>query len=128
MLSGDAAVAAERATAARSRPEAVVRASHRLLQASDVPLMLALMGVGLGLRYLFGKHLYGVAGGVIAAAMLIVTPLDFAWATMITSDILVSFVSALAILLVLRALEPTDRDTKRRCWVGAGVCLWLGYH
>ncbi len=84
--------------------------------------------LGIGLIYLFGKHLYGRVGGVIAALLLIVHPLDFAWSTMIASDILVSVVSALAILLTLRALTIEDRDWKRRCWVGAGVCLWLGYH
>ncbi len=84
--------------------------------------------LGIGLVYLFGKHLWGRAGGVIAALLLIFHPLDFAWSTMIASDIILSFISALAMLFVLRALEQDDPAWKRRCWIGAGVCLWLGYH
>jgi hypothetical protein len=80
------------------------RATPRLLQLADLPWMLGLMAVGLGLVYLFGKHLWGRVVGVIAALLLIAHPLDFAWSTIIASDILVSFVSALAILFVLRAL------------------------
>ena len=105
--------------------------SCRFFGLSEVSMILPIITtatLGIGLIYLFGKHLYGRAGGVIAALLLVFHPLDFAWSTMIASDILVSFVSALAILFTLRALEREDRDARRRCWVGAGVCLWLAYH
>jgi hypothetical protein len=105
--------------------------SCRLFGLGEVPLILPITTVatlGIGLVYLFGKQLWGRAAGVIAALLLIVHPLDFAWSTMIASDILVSFVSALAILFVLRALTEDDPARKRRRWIGAGVSLWLAYH
>ncbi|TMA96928.1 MAG: glycosyltransferase family 39 protein [Deltaproteobacteria bacterium] len=84
--------------------------------------------LGIGLLYAFGKALWGRPGGLIAALLLLVHPLDFAWSTMLASDIFASFFSALTILCLLRALGHDDVVGKRRCWMGAAASLWLTYH
>lgn len=61
--------------------------------------------LGTALVYVLGKTLWGRPGGVIAALLLAVHPLDFAWSTMITNDVLLSFFSACTVLLVLWALD-----------------------
>jgi len=66
--------------------------------------------LGIGLLYAFGKALWGRPGGLIAALLLLVHPLDFAWSTMLASDIFASFFSALTILCLLRALGHDDVD------------------
>lgn len=82
---------------------------------------------GIGLIYAFGKALWGTSGGIIAASLLLVTPLDVAWSTMLTPDIPVSFFSALSVLLTLRALEQEDTLRKRYLWVLAATSVWLAY-
>jgi hypothetical protein len=84
--------------------------------------------LAVGLLYLFGKTLWGRPGGIIAALLLAAYPLDFAWSTMVTNDIVLSFYSALTMLLVLRALAHDDPAWRRRLWALAGVTLWLAYH
>jgi hypothetical protein len=83
--------------------------------------------LGIGLIYSFGKALWGRQGALIAALLLIVHPLDFAWSTMFTIDIPLSFFSALSILLVLRAIQHEDAVWKCRFWLLAGVSLWLAF-
>src|SRR5204863_6381816 len=53
---------------------------------------------------------WGRPGGLIDPLLLHVHPLDFAWSTMLASDIFVSFFSALTILYLLRALGHDDVD------------------
>lgn len=84
-------------------------------------------GLGIGLLYAFGKALWGMPGALIAAFLLIVQPLDFAWSTMLATDIPLSFFSALSVLLTLRALEQEDTAWKRRLWVLSAGSLWLAY-
>jgi len=84
--------------------------------------------LGTGLLYVFGKTLWGRPGAFIAALLLIFHPLDFAWSTMLTNDIMLSFFSALTILLVLRALEHENPTLRRRLWILAAVTLWLAFH
>jgi hypothetical protein len=103
----------------------------RIFGLGEVPMILpvtAFATLGTGVLYAFGKVLWGRPGGVIAALLLLVAPLDFAWSTMITSDIVFSVFSALTFLFVLRALEQDDQAWRRRQWVLAGVNLWLAYH
>jgi len=83
--------------------------------------------LGIGLMYAFGKALWGMPGALIAASLLIVQPLDFAWSTMLATDIPLSFFSALSVLLTLRALEQEDAAWKRRLWSLAAGSLWLAY-
>ncbi len=83
--------------------------------------------LGIGLVYVFGKVLWGKPGALVAASLLIVHPLDFAWSTMLATDIPLSFFSALSILLILRALEQEDTAWKRRLWTLAAGSLWLAY-
>ena len=83
--------------------------------------------LGIGLIYAFGKALWGRQGALIATILLIVHPLDFAWSTMFTNDIPLSFFSALSILLVLRAIQQEDAAWKCRLWILAGVSLWLAF-
>lgn len=84
--------------------------------------------LGIGLVYAFGKALWGRVGALIAALLLIVQPLDFAWSTMLTNDVPLSFFSALSIFLMLRALDHEDSAWKLRLWILAGVSLWLAYN
>jgi hypothetical protein len=82
---------------------------------------------GIGLIYAFGKALWGTSGGIIATSLLLVAPLDVAWSTMLSPDILVSFFSAFCVLLTLRALEQEDTSWKRYLWILAAASLWLAY-
>lgn len=84
--------------------------------------------VGTGLLYAFAKALYGRPGALIAASLLLVQPLDFAWSTMFTNDLMVSVLSAATMLCVLRALEADTQVWRRRLWTLAGVGLWLTFH
>jgi Dolichyl-phosphate-mannose-protein mannosyltransferase len=84
--------------------------------------------LGIGVVYALGKALYGRAGALIAALLLLVHPLDFAWSTMMASDIFLSLTAALTVLCVLRALAADDPRRKARLWAAAGVTLWLAYH
>lgn len=98
--------------------------SARLFGLADVGLVLPILlasTLGAGLLYGLGMRLYGRAGAVIATLLLLVHPLDFAWSTMLTEDIVLSAVSALAVLLALRALDATERSTRRRRFVLAGL-------
>jgi hypothetical protein len=84
--------------------------------------------LGIGLVYVFGKWLWGRPGAVIAALLLVVCPLDFAWSTMMAHDIILSVFSAATILLVLAALEAEDTRRRRRRWILAATALWLAFH
>ena len=83
--------------------------------------------LGIGLVYAFGKALWGRPGALISALLLIVQPLDFAWSTMLTNDIPLSFFSALSILLALLALRQEHAAWKRQLWILAGLSLWLAF-
>jgi hypothetical protein len=98
--------------------------SARWFGLADVGLILPILiasTLGAGVLYALGTRLYSRAGGLIAAALLLVHPLDFAWSTMLAEDIVLSAASALAVLLVLRALDADDVPTKRGRWALAGV-------
>jgi hypothetical protein len=83
---------------------------------------------GMVVVYAFGKALWGRPGAVIAALLLLVCPLDFAWSTMLVNDFFLAVLSATTMLLVLRAPEAPDAVWRRRLWILAGVSLWLAYH
>ena len=51
---------------------------------------------------------------LIAALLLIVHPVDFAWSTMLANDMFQSFFAALCMLLFLPATEPRAATSKRR--------------
>lgn len=82
----------------------------------------------IGLLYAFGKALWGRLGGTIAALLLIVCPLDFAWSTMLASDFFVSFFSTATFLCILRATAQEDAVARARLWRLAALCLLLAYH
>ena len=84
--------------------------------------------LGIGVVYALGKTLYGRAGALIATLLLLAQPLDFAWSTMMASDIFLSLTAGLTVLCVLRALAADDPGRKARLWGAAGVFLWLAYH
>src|SRR5262249_1777732 len=58
---------------------------------------------GTGLAYAMGQLLWGRAGAGVSALLVLVFPLDFAWSTMLTTDVVVSFFFGLTMFLVLRA-------------------------
>lgn len=84
--------------------------------------------LGIGLVYALGKTLFGRAGALIAALLVVVQPLDFAWSTMMSSDIFLSVTAGMTVLCVLRALAVEEPGRRARLWVWAGVGLWLAYH
>jgi hypothetical protein len=90
--------------------------------------VLAAATLGIGIVYALGVVLAGRAGGLIAALLLIVLPLDFAWSTMMTNDVLVSFFCAVAMGCALLAAEDGDHRRKRWLWGAAAAALWLAMH
>jgi hypothetical protein len=85
----------------------------------------AIATLGIGLIYLLGHALWARPGALIASLLLIVQPLDFAWSTMLTNDIVLSFFSALTIFFVIRALQHPTRGWRRCLWFLAGISLWV---
>ena len=105
--------------------------SCRLLGLTETGLITPIVAfdvLGMVLVCLFARRLWGGSGAVIAALLLAVLPLDVAWSTMLTSDILFSFFSALCVFFVLRALGEDDDAGRGRAWTLAAVALWLAYH
>jgi 4-amino-4-deoxy-L-arabinose transferase-like glycosyltransferase len=84
--------------------------------------------LGVALVYLLGKACWDRRVGIVAALLLAVTPLDFAWATMMTNDIMLSFWSGVTILCALRAVAANDPAWRRRLWILAGGAFWLTFH
>jgi hypothetical protein len=109
-------------------PTAVSSRFFGLTEAGLIAPITAFSVLGIGVVYVLGKLLWGRPGGWIAAALLIVHPLDFAWATMLAPDVILSVFSALCLLFVLRALAREDDLWKRRSWTLAAIALWLAYH
>lgn len=109
-------------------PTAVTSRLFGLTEVGVIAPVTAFSVLGIGVVYLLGKHLWGRAGGWIAAALLVVHPIDFAWSTMLAPDFALSVFSALCILFVLRALGQDDAVAKRRAWSLAAIALWLAYH
>ena len=105
--------------------------SCRMFGLNEVGLIVpitAMATVGMLLIYIFGKTLWRRPGAVIATLLLIVFPLDFAWSTMFTNDFYVAVLSALTVLLVLRALNENRALRRRWLWILAGVSLLAAYH
>jgi hypothetical protein len=105
--------------------------SCRLLGLNEVGLIApttVMAAVGVVVVYALGKALWGLPGAVIAALLLIVCPLDFAWSTMFVNDFFAAVLCATTVLLVLRAPLAGDVLWRRRLWTLAGVTLWLAYH
>src|SRR5262245_535566 len=103
----------------------------RALGLSEVGMILPITlidAAAIGLLYAFGKALWGRLGGVIAAALMIVCPLDFAWSTTLASDLCVSFCSAATFVCILRATVQSDAERSRALWRTAALCLLLAYH
>jgi hypothetical protein len=90
--------------------------------------VLAVATLGIGLVYVFGTVLAGRPAGLIAALLLIVLPLDFAWSTMMTNDVFVSFFCALSLVCALGAIDESDESRKGWLWGGSALSLWLATH
>lgn len=100
----------------------------RLFGPSEVAFLLPIIAasvLGIGLMYALGKTLFGRPGAVIASLLLIATPLDVAWSTMITPDVIASLFMGSTVLFVLRALSCQNPTWRIRFWIVAGVLLWL---
>lgn len=105
--------------------------SARLFGLGDVGLVLPILlasTLGAGALFALGRRLHGRAGGVIAALLLAVHPLDFAWSTMLAEDIVLSAVSALAVLLGLAALDADGAPARRRRFVLAGAAAGAAFY
>lgn len=77
---------------------------------------------------LLGGVLFGGTGALLATALVAVTPLDFAWATMLTTDIPHSASTALAFLFAATGLRGGYGARALCAWALAGVALWLAVH
>lgn len=84
--------------------------------------------IGIGVVYALGLALYGRAGAVVASLLVTVTPIDFAWSTMMTPDLMLSVLSGLAMLFAIRALQLREPIRRRRAWFLAALFLWLAFH
>jgi len=105
--------------------------SCRLLRVSEAGLIAPILVfdvLGMALVCLFARRLWGGAGGVIAALLVAVLPLDVAWSTMFASDVVVSFFSTLCLFFVVRALGNDDVARRGRAWTLAAVALWAAFH
>ena len=105
--------------------------SCRILGINETALVLPILAasiLGIGVVYALGKRLHGRSGGVIAAALLVVLPLDLAWSTMFTNDIVMSLAGAICMLCVLRAIDHPVARARSFLWAGAGLALVLAYH
>jgi 4-amino-4-deoxy-L-arabinose transferase-like glycosyltransferase len=92
------------------------------------PITAAAM-VGITVVYLIGRELWGRPGGIIAALLLVVHPLDFAWSTMQANDIFASVFSAVAMFGVLRAThDGLSPEAQRWGWAIAAWGLFFAYH
>jgi hypothetical protein len=105
--------------------------SCRLLGFTEVGLTVPITVfacLGIVFAYLQGKALWGLAGGVIAASLLAVHPIDVAWSTMIAPDIILSCTSAAAIFFFLYAIDAEDPRRRRRAWMLSALSVWLAFH
>jgi hypothetical protein len=105
--------------------------SCRVLGITETALILPILTasvLGIGVVYVLGRMLHGRPGGVIAAALLVVLPLDVAWSTMFANDLVMSLAAAVCMLCVLRALDHPAEHVRTRLWATAGVALVLAYH
>lgn len=106
----------------------VSAASCRLLGCGEAGLITPITTfavLGIGVVYAIGAALWGTVGGVVAALLLLVHPLDFAWSTMLTNDVVVSVLSALTMLGTLRALEHPSPRWRSALWIATAVGFWL---
>lgn len=105
--------------------------SCRLLGLNEAGLILPItISAGLGnvLVYALAKALWDRVGGVIAASLLIVHPIDVAWSTMLAPDIILSCMITAAVLFFLSAIGGHDTWRKRRAWALSAFTLWLAFH
>jgi hypothetical protein len=108
---------------------ALGRLAGGLTEAAFIAPITLASGAGIAVVYAIGRTLWGRPGGVAAALLLVVHPLDFAWSTMQANDIVASLFVAVAVLGVLRATEAGAPSSARRCWWAlAAWGLFLAYH
>jgi len=105
--------------------------SGLVLGTTDVAVVLPTIiaaTVAFPLIYATGAALWGRPGGIMSAALLAVVPLDFAWSTMVTPDIVCSAFILGGMLAILRApMAPTSRR-RRQLLALAAVLAWLSFH
>src|SRR5262249_15522682 len=103
----------------------------RLLGLSETTLVLPYLVyslLGIALVYAFALMLFGRWAAVVAALLVVVHPLDVAWATLVTNDFALSVFTALTMFCVLRALRRDDPIARRQLWVIAGLGVFLSYY
>lgn len=105
--------------------------SARVLGFTEPAIILPIVvydAIGLLVVGLLGALLAGPTAGLLATAIVAVTPLDFAWATMLTTDVPYSVWTATAMLLAVVGLRRGWGGGALAAYVGAGVALWLAIH
>lgn len=80
------------------------------------------------LIYGLGAAFWGRPGGVVAALLLAVMPLDFAWSTMVTPDVVCSAFILACMLCIVRAAAFQTTAARRRLLATAAVMAWLAFH
>lgn len=109
-------------------PTALTCRALGLTEAGIILPVFVVATLGAVLTCLFAKMLWGSPGGLIASSLLVVYPIDFAWSTMLTTDVFFSLLAALAMMCVFKALACDSPEWRRRCWSLAAVALWLAAH
>jgi hypothetical protein len=84
--------------------------------------------VAFPLIYALGSAFWGRAGGVLAGLLLIPMPLDFAWSTMVTPDVVCSVLILACMLAIVRAAAFQTTAARRRLLAVAAVTAWLAFH
>ncbi len=88
------------------------------------PLVISLLGVALA--FACGRHFFGNAGGLIAALLYALIPVDVNNATQFLPDIVATFYASLAVWIVLRADRVAEPDMKSLALRGLGAGVLFG--
>jgi 4-amino-4-deoxy-L-arabinose transferase-like glycosyltransferase len=91
------------------------------------PILLAAT-LSFPLVYALGKAFWDRPGGVVASLLLVVIPIDFAWATMMTPDIISSGLVGGAMLCLLRASVLQTTRARRGLLALAALLAWLSFY
>ncbi|WP_417849094.1 ArnT family glycosyltransferase [Thalassoglobus sp.] len=97
-------------------------------------LVLATLGaLSCGLLYLLGKRIHSSAAGLIAAALLAISPASIGFSGVILSETLFGFVMLLSLLGVVSLIEKLTQDkaaVSQVCWWAllTGILIGLGVY
>ena len=88
------------------------------------PLAISLLGIALA--FACGRHFFGNAGGLLAASLYAVIPVDVNNATQFLPDVIATFYASLAVLIVVKADCDAKADTRSLALRGLGAGVLFG--